>query len=204
MTTLGKRIKKLRETANLSQKELAKAIKVSEQSIYRYESDKFCPDITALQEISYFFNVSIDYLINIKRNNQVYFDNLKKKYDDDTFKEIYSHYLRCINDYEVDPNSDYFWIYSSDDCIGGQTQWVGYKDTNRTIEIRKLRPINPKECIELCNKVYGRPMVINKMEDVYIFLLVGNQALIKKSICEKYLPTYSKPYYCKSGSLDCI
>ncbi|MBT2680017.1 helix-turn-helix transcriptional regulator [Bacillus sp. ISL-35] len=63
MSTLGTRIKGLRERRDLPQKELAKKIGVSNVQLSRYESDERRPDYETLKKISAYFEVSIDYLL---------------------------------------------------------------------------------------------------------------------------------------------
>jgi hypothetical protein len=42
--------------------------------------------------------------------------------------------------------------------------------------------------------VCGKPMILNSEEDVVIFLIFGGQAIVKKEICEKYLPWFLEPF----------
>lgn len=56
-------LKKLRVEANVSQKTLAEAIGVSQQSINKYENHNIEPDIETLIQIADFFHTSVDFLI---------------------------------------------------------------------------------------------------------------------------------------------
>lgn len=56
-------LKLLRSTAGISQKALAEAIGVSQQSINKYENHNIEPDITTLSRIADYFHVSIDHLV---------------------------------------------------------------------------------------------------------------------------------------------
>ena len=56
-------LKKLREDASVSQKALADAIGVSQQSVNKYENHNIEPDIETLVRIADFFETSVDYLI---------------------------------------------------------------------------------------------------------------------------------------------
>ena len=60
---LGKPIKMLRVTAQLSQEELAERIYVSRQTISNWENDKSYPDVNSLVLLSETFQVSLDNLI---------------------------------------------------------------------------------------------------------------------------------------------
>lgn len=67
-------LKMLREEAHISQKSLADAIGVSQQSINKYENHNIEPDIETLIRISDYFNTSIDYLVghtDIRRKVEV-------------------------------------------------------------------------------------------------------------------------------------
>lgn len=67
-------LKKLREEVNISQKSLADAIGVSQQSINKYENHNIEPDIETLIRISDYFNTSVDYLVghtDIRRKVEV-------------------------------------------------------------------------------------------------------------------------------------
>ncbi|MER2107420.1 MAG: helix-turn-helix transcriptional regulator [Solibacillus sp.] len=63
MTSLGIRIKHLREKNNISQIDFAKKIGVSNTVLSRYESGDRKPDYDTLQLIADFFEVSTDYLL---------------------------------------------------------------------------------------------------------------------------------------------
>ena len=56
-------LKILRDEASVSQKQLAEAIGVSQQSINKYENHNIEPDIETMIRIADFFNTSVDYLI---------------------------------------------------------------------------------------------------------------------------------------------
>ena len=56
-------LKKLREEAGISQKQLAELIGVSQQSVNKYENHNIEPDIEVMIRIADYFNTSVDYLI---------------------------------------------------------------------------------------------------------------------------------------------
>lgn len=59
-------IKDLRESQELSQYELAKALQVSQSAIAKWERGKTEPTASALISISKFFKVSTDYLLELE------------------------------------------------------------------------------------------------------------------------------------------
>jgi transcriptional regulator with XRE-family HTH domain len=64
MNKLGHKIKKLRVENDITCKELANILGVSKQAVSLWEKSKRYPSLNTLCEISKFFNVSIDYLLN--------------------------------------------------------------------------------------------------------------------------------------------
>lgn len=58
-----KNIKELRSARNVTQRQLADAIGVSQQSVNKYENHNIEPDIDMLIRIADFFETSVDYLI---------------------------------------------------------------------------------------------------------------------------------------------
>ncbi len=84
MNFLGDRIRYLRENAGLKQKEMARKFSISENAWSQYENNKRTPDLETIKNIAKFFNVSIDYLMNL--TDEAYDPN------ENTFKELISIY----------------------------------------------------------------------------------------------------------------
>lgn len=57
-------LKKLRETKQMTQAELGKALGISPSAIGMYEQGRRMPDVPTLKKISAYFKVSLDYLLN--------------------------------------------------------------------------------------------------------------------------------------------
>ncbi|WP_146549046.1 helix-turn-helix domain-containing protein [Rummeliibacillus suwonensis] len=85
MSSLGTRIRKLREQYNISQKDFAKKINVSNVVLSRYESDERKPDYDTLEKIADYFEVSVDYLLG--RSNTL--KQLVNK-DDEEFEAFFN------------------------------------------------------------------------------------------------------------------
>lgn len=58
-----KNLRKLRDETGITQKQLAEAIGVSQQSINKYENHSIEPDIDTMVRIADYFDTSVDYLI---------------------------------------------------------------------------------------------------------------------------------------------
>ena len=63
---IGSIIKKLRQQKQLTQEELAEMLKVSVQTISRWENGVNYPDLVFLPEIAAIFHVTTDYLLGVK------------------------------------------------------------------------------------------------------------------------------------------
>lgn len=63
MSTLGQRIKQLRESHHLTQKLLSKKLSINRDALAKWETDRAYPDINTIKEIANYFNVTIDYLL---------------------------------------------------------------------------------------------------------------------------------------------
>lgn len=191
METIGDRIRKLRNYAGISQKKLADKLKISEKTLRRYEQDINIPDVYAVVALASYFDVTVDYLVGAGGLKKILLEDKKV----DLTKEMSKRYLECREEYTID-DAFYYWITSENDGkkIGGQTERVGFTETSPKKNIVKLRYINPNEAIDLCTKLYGKPMVINKKEDVGVFLIYGGHAIIREDICESELPWFLKPF----------
>ena len=65
--TIGKRIALLRREKNLTQEELAQHMGVSPQAVSKWENDQTCPDISALPKLARLLGVSVDELLEGKK-----------------------------------------------------------------------------------------------------------------------------------------
>jgi len=62
---LGERLRALRESAGLSQEQLALDIESSEPQIWRYEKGKSKPGADVVKKLARYFHVSADYLLGV-------------------------------------------------------------------------------------------------------------------------------------------
>lgn len=62
---LGKRLKELRESKELTQKQLAELLNINSVTYLHYEKEQREPPLALLVEIALFYNVSVDYLLGL-------------------------------------------------------------------------------------------------------------------------------------------
>ena len=60
---LGNNIKELRKNKRMTQKDLAEAMKVSQQTVGAWETERAIPGADTLSELADYFNVTTDYLL---------------------------------------------------------------------------------------------------------------------------------------------
>lgn len=65
---IGRRLKKLRESADISQVALGKKLGMANTTLSMYESDNRQPDNDALIKIAKFFNCTTDYLLGLSQH----------------------------------------------------------------------------------------------------------------------------------------
>jgi len=81
---LGEQLQRLREEKKLSREELAQAMNVSRQAVYKWENNKGYPDIENLIKLSDLYNVTLDELIkgDCSFQKKIVIDQKKKKIED--------------------------------------------------------------------------------------------------------------------------
>ena len=62
---LGKRLKELRESKELTQKQLALLLNINSVTYLHYEKEQREPPLALLADIAKFYNVSVDYLLGL-------------------------------------------------------------------------------------------------------------------------------------------
>lgn len=89
LTILAKRLKKLRSTSGLSQREFARLFNMSPSTLAMYETGRREPDYNILSKLADYYNVSTDYLLGRTDNPYPYDENNENKQPDfsTAFKE---------------------------------------------------------------------------------------------------------------------
>ena len=76
MFDFGMRLQQLRTSRNLSQDALGKKLNRSKSVICAYENNMRIPPLEVLTDIAVFFNVSLDYLVGIDKEEMVSVEGL--------------------------------------------------------------------------------------------------------------------------------
>ncbi len=113
MFDFGLRIQQLRVSRNLSQSALGKKINRSKSVVCAYENNTATPPLEVLVQLATIFNVSLDYLVGIDKNEMVSVSDLQLKQ-----KELV--YI-IINEFKTDT-----------------TRYVGLTDTQQDILNRTM------------------------------------------------------------------
>lgn len=70
-------LKKIRKSLQLTQEQMAKRLHINKQSIFRYEKGEAAPGLNIIQNLSRYFNVNLNWLLNEKCESEEMF--LKEK-----------------------------------------------------------------------------------------------------------------------------
>lgn len=82
MFDFGLRIRELREQHKLSQEQLGKKVDRSKSVISSYENNIKVPPLNVLTQMAVVFNVSLDYLVGIDKEEMVSVNGLSKEQKD--------------------------------------------------------------------------------------------------------------------------
>ncbi len=75
----GAFIKEMRKKNNLTQKQLAKQLNISNKAVSKWEVGDSCPDISLLLPISIIFDITVDELLNCKLDSKRQKTEITKK-----------------------------------------------------------------------------------------------------------------------------
>jgi len=74
------------------------------------------------------------------------------------------------------------------------SQWCGFKDVERKIELRKASLVNPTRIVDIYRNDFREGcFIVDSIEELYLFLLFGGHALIEKEIAESKLSEFINP-----------
>jgi transcriptional regulator with XRE-family HTH domain len=88
--TFGTKLQKMRESKNISQKEISLILEVSQTIYGKWESDRFFPTYRNLKKLAAFYELDVESLVQTETNHGNSFKNKKpkKKYLKKILKDI--------------------------------------------------------------------------------------------------------------------
>ena len=108
--TVGQNIKRLRTEKGVTQEQLAEAMNVTCAAVSKWERNETYPDITLLQPIAFYFNVTLDELMGYDRekvNQEI--ENLVAEYRKSNDRQIM---VKAYKDYPNDYRVMYYYVWS--------------------------------------------------------------------------------------------
>ena len=72
----GSRLRRLRESLNLTQEEVGKRIGVTKGTINKYENNTTLPPVDKLEAMAILYRTSLDYLRNLDNRSNIIIDDL--------------------------------------------------------------------------------------------------------------------------------
>ena len=131
--TIGANIKRLRTEKNITQEQLSVAMSVTCAAVSKWERGETFPDITLLQPLAYFFEVTLDELMGYDREKvQAQIDDIidsyKKNLGNDKVREeiIVKAYRDYPNDYRI--MHYYMWNVGGDLADNDPKVLIAHKD----------------------------------------------------------------------------
>lgn len=94
MRMFGKVLKELRVKNKLTQKELAKALYLSNSSISHYENNRCMPSRETIEAFAQYFNVSVDYLLGSAHISDLE-ELLQQEYQGDI--SVHDFLVKCLS-----------------------------------------------------------------------------------------------------------
>lgn len=139
--TIGANIKRLRTSKNITQEQLSAAMNVTCAAVSKWERGETYPDITLLQPLAYYFEVSLDELMGYDQEKvQAEIDEVialyrKHRNDENRRDIIVKAYHDYPNDYRI--MSYYMWNIGGDLADNDPAVLIAHKD----------------EFLEICEKI---------------------------------------------------
>ena len=139
--TIGANIKRLRTAKNITQEQLSVAMNVTCAAVSKWERGETYPDITLLQPLAYFFEVTLDELMGYDQKKvQADIDETialyRKHWKDSKGREII---IKAYHDYPNDYRIMHYYMWN----IGG-----AMADNNPTVLIE-----HKEEFLSVCEKI---------------------------------------------------
>ncbi len=111
---IGKTIKELRQSRGITQEEFSEALRVSVQTVSRWENGVNAPDLSMLPQLAVYFRVTTDYLLGLERNDTMAklikttetFELASKQEAEEMVLKFKGEKFPLLKDYKISVNAD--------------------------------------------------------------------------------------------------
>lgn len=95
---------------------------------------------------------------------------------------------------KVDLDATYYHIQHNGNTFDGDTCWIGYVDEENG-NFTEIREFSEFAGIDVARYVEEDEIVINTVNDIFIYLTEYTWGYVRKDICERHMSYYLDPYY---------
>ena len=111
---IDRTIKELRQKRGITQEEFSEALRVSVQTISRWENGVNAPDLSMLPQLAVYFKVTTDYLLGLERNDTMAklikttetFELASKQEAEEMVLKFKGEKFPALKDYKIIPDGD--------------------------------------------------------------------------------------------------
>lgn len=165
--------------------EVAEMCNCSVDSIKNYERGEL-PNTYNLIQLAKCFAVGSDYLLGLD-NNEDFPANLM----------LLDLALAAVRKNIPHEDEDYYWLnYETEGDtvkLKYQSYSVGFSNDDPPKDLRAPRIVDVMKAINSCERLYGKPLIINDEIEVLVFELMGGHAMIKADVLETMYPELFEP-----------
>lgn len=111
---LSTRLKELRESKNLTVKDLGKKLSVNPSTLSQYENDKRVPNLEVIKKASIYFKVPADYILKFDTDPD--YSRIISKFNDDSSK-IFGILTFLASKKEIEVADDYMKLVKENDTL---------------------------------------------------------------------------------------
>ncbi len=155
MKTIGAKIKELRRSVAMSQKDVADSLGVTSQAVSKWENDSSLPDMSMLPDIASLFGVQIDDLFEYSTEKRYESINKKLEYNRElSNKEFESEEAFLLREIEANPEK-YEAISLLGDLYRHQAECLHKKQVFYAKRALNLRPNSKNDINNICNGCNG-------------------------------------------------
>ena len=198
---MGARIKRIRQSQNLTQAQLGKMLEVTQSTINKWESGDQEPSWKKMYLLSQIFNTSLDYLYTNDDDTKTYLNSLKtkeyllnensplNKEDKDWVKELLAEKEKWISEFEKTKDIKYFHYK---EIVESNLNFVILNYQKHQNEILKIEENKNNNKIIDTQQIINTEINLLNEEQKYTVLAYIDQMKSIESRKEKIIKTFNK------------